>query len=470
MASAQSWQPLTHQPSVNIGAVIQLRDGRILAHREQDNSQNWYILTPDTTGSYANGTWTQAANTPSGYAPLYFSSQVLLDGRVIVEGGEYNNLQSTWTTLGAIYSPKTNTWQSVNPPSGWNTIGDAQSVLLPNGVYLQANCCTKQTAKLNPNNLTWTPAANVLAKRNDESSYTLLPNNKILMVDVQQNTNCNNSLKSSEIYDYTTDTWTCGPELTQQLWQQNDQELGAGALTYNNTVIQFGGNAVGTNVYSVAGNTWADGPTPPDRLQQADGPAALLPNGKVLTMLSPGLFQGNCQFLEYDPNTNTLASAPNGTQCPADSSFVGHLMILPTGQIMSTDFSTDVELYNPAPGVVQGVAPTIMIASNTLVKGSVNNVLYGRQLNGLSQNNFYGDDYQPSTNYPLVQFKDLSTGIVWWATTHDDSNSSIAPGNLSSTKFDLDPKMPGGAFEMTVITNGIKSSPVHISVLSRGTN
>jgi len=470
LASAQNWQPLNHQPGVNIGAVLQLRDGRILAHREQDNSQNWYILTPDTTGSYVNGTWSQAANTPSGYAPLYFGSAVLPDTRVLVEGGEYNNLQAVWTTLGAIYNPKTNTWTSVNPPAGWSTIGDAQNVLLPNGVLLQANCCTKQTAKFNPSTLTWTAGGSVLAKRNDESGYTLLPNNLVLMVDVQQNTNCGNSLKSSELYDYTTDTWTCGPQTTVQLWQQSDQELGAGVLTYNNTVFQSGGNVNATNVYSVAGNVWSAGPTPPGGLDQADGPGALEPNGKVLVEYSPGLFQGGCQFMEYDPNTNTLANAGNGTQCPGDSSFVGHLMILPTGQILSTDFSGDVEIYNPAPGVVSGVAPTILSASNLLIKGSINNVLYGKQLNGLSQNNFYGDDYQSATNYPLVQLKDVNTGIVWWATTHDDSSNGIAPNAVGYTKFDLNPNMPGGVFDMAVITNGIKSNTVRVNVLSHGTN
>jgi hypothetical protein len=41
-----------------------------------------------------NGTWSQVAS-PSGYSPLYHSSAVLPDGRVIIEGGEFN------TTSGA---------------------------------------------------------------------------------------------------------------------------------------------------------------------------------------------------------------------------------------------------------------------------------------------------------------------------------------------------------------------------------
>jgi len=349
--------------------MLQLRDGRILAHSDQGGDPNkWYILTPDSTGSYQNGTWTSGGAFPANYGPFFFSTAVMVDGKTIIsEGGEYNFGSAVWTTLGSVgtLTPFTGSvnWVANTPPTGWATIGDAQSVVLPNGQYLQSDCCSKKTAVYNGPN-SWTPKANVLAKRNDESGYTLLPNGKVLMVDVQQNLNCNNSLKSTEYYDYTTDTWTCGPETSVQLWTQSDQELGAAVSTYNGKVIQFGGNVVATSVLDIASNTWSAGPTPPNRMQQADGPAALEPNGKVLAMLSPGLFQGGCQFMEYDPVSNTLANAPNpALQCPGDSSFVGHLMILPTGQIASVSYDSTINLYNPASGVVPGVAPSILTAS-----------------------------------------------------------------------------------------------------------
>jgi hypothetical protein len=79
---------------------------------------------------------------------------VLPDGGVVVEGGEYNcasgSCNAVWTNQGAIYDPLKNTWTPVQPPKGWTTIGDAQSVILPNGTYMQANCCTKQQALFNP--------------------------------------------------------------------------------------------------------------------------------------------------------------------------------------------------------------------------------------------------------------------------------------------------------------------------------
>lgn len=480
-AMAQSWTATVNAAPNAIGPLLQLRDGRILAHSDQGGDPNhWYILKPDAFGSYQNGTWTDGGAFPANYGPFFFSTAVMLDGKTIIsEGGEYNFGSAVWTTLGSVgtLTPFSGSvsWAANNPPSGWTTIGDAQSVVLPNGKYLQANCCTKQTAIYNGPN-SWTASGNVLAIRNDESGYTLLPNDKVLMVDVQRNSNCNSSLKSTEYYDYTTGTWACGPETTVQLWTQNDQELGAAVVTYpsnthpKGTVIQFGGAVVATSVLDLASNTWFAGPTPPNSMDQADGPAALEPNGKVLAMLSPGLFQGGCQFMEYDPVSNTLANvANNANQCPGDSSFVGHLMILPTGQIASVSYDTIINLYNPVPGVVSGVAPTILTASNLLIKGSKNNVLYGKQLNGLTENNGYGDDYQAATNYPLVRFTNRADGKVYYAWTHDDSTHSIAPGTVGFTKFDLNPAMPGGQFDMEVVTNGIASSKVLVNVLSQGT-
>src|ERR1700690_2670965 len=149
-AAAQTWTPLVNQPGANVGAMLQLRDGRILVHEEQGgNSRNWHILTPDASGSYVNGTWSSGGQLPTGYSPWFFGSQVLMDGKtVVIEGGEYNNGQSAWTNLGAIgtISGSSITWTSNSPPSGWSSIGDAESVILPDGTYMQANCCTAQNA------------------------------------------------------------------------------------------------------------------------------------------------------------------------------------------------------------------------------------------------------------------------------------------------------------------------------------
>jgi hypothetical protein len=466
-ASAQSWTPLTNQPGHNLGAMLQLRDGRILVHEEQSgNSSNWWILTPDSSGSYVHGTWSSGGQLPAGYKPWFFSSQVLLDGkRIVVEGGEYNNGNSAWTNLGAIgtISGSSITWAANSPPSGWANIGDAQSILLADGTYMQANCCTKQNA-LGP--ITWTATGTGKGDWNDEEGWTLLPNGKVLTVDAYVSGNTCPGQKASELYDPATGTWSCGPNTPTQMWDNAGHELGPAILMYNGKVLQVGA-VPATAIYDPAANTWVAGPTPAGGLDAADAPAALEGNGKVLLELSPGEFQSGCQMVEYDPTSNALANTANPGNCPSSSSFEGHLMVLPTGQIMFTDFSSTVEIYTPAPGATASNHKPRVIAQGpvqSFTANGLNNVVTGLNLNGFSQNNGYGDDYQGDTNYPLVRLTSLSTGIVYYATTHDDSSHSIDPNAPPmTTMFDIPAGMPTGTsifYKTEVIASGNASNAV----------
>ena len=476
LASAQSWTPLNNQPGANVGVMIQLRDGRILVHEEQGgNSQNWHILTPDSNGSYINGTWSSGGTLPSGYSPWYFSSQVLFgSGRnVLIEGGEYNFGTAVWTTLGALGTCTpfgACTWVSNAPPPLFASIGDAQSVILSNGKYLQASCCGSQTAEYKGPN-TWVTSS-YTENNNDEQGFTLLPSGQVLMVDAWQNPACGNSTMATELRSkdefvngvYTIGTWSCGPNTTAQLWDSGGHELGPVVLTYDsvNNVIAFGATN-NTSVYHISTNSFTAGPTPPNNLAGYDAPASLEPNGKVLAMLGPaGGFNSGCQFVEYTPATNTIATTANPTDCPNEPSFVGHLMILPTGQIMFTDFSGLVEIFTPAAGHISGTAPVITSYPSTVTHGVTGYILHGKQLNGLTQNNAYGDDYQGDTNYPLMYVTDGTH--VYWLFTHNDSTHSIAKGVAMSTHFDVPSTVPPGTYALHVVANGLKSAGVAITV------
>ena len=164
-----------------------LTDGSVLVNSMffSSHADPWYLLVPDKTGSYINGTWSSAGTLPNGYNPLYFASSLLPGGQVVIMGGEYNNGSAVWTTLGAIYNPNSKTWTSLAAPSGWTTIGDAQSIILPNGHMMLANCCTTQEAILTLTGTTPTWAATGTGKFdvNDEEGWTMLPGGKILTVD-----------------------------------------------------------------------------------------------------------------------------------------------------------------------------------------------------------------------------------------------------------------------------------------------
>ena len=135
-------------------------------------TNQWHTLTPDINGSYANGTWAATAPMPDGtdtssagggcnpctYAPLYYYSGVLPDGRVVVVGGEYNSNGKTWTNIGFMYDPVANTWSSqLTVPYAAGCVGDAQGVILSDGrLILADSVCSRNIAVFNPATLTFT--------------------------------------------------------------------------------------------------------------------------------------------------------------------------------------------------------------------------------------------------------------------------------------------------------------------------
>ena len=109
-APSASWTPLTNPPpSQSVGTMLLMTDGTVFA-QNGDDLQRWLKLAPDAHGSYANGTWTTLA--PMSIPRLYFTSDVLQDGRVWVLGGEYTGpyLDPNWASSAEIYDPVHGSW------------------------------------------------------------------------------------------------------------------------------------------------------------------------------------------------------------------------------------------------------------------------------------------------------------------------------------------------------------------------
>jgi len=135
-AVAGSWQPVTAGCPIPPGLPLLLTDGTVMVHRA--NSSDWWKLTPDLSGDYVHGTWKQIASLPIGYGPWAYASAVLADGRVFVMGGEYNFGVLVMTNKGAIYDPTLDVWTPLAAPPGWPTVGDASSMMLPDGRVISA--------------------------------------------------------------------------------------------------------------------------------------------------------------------------------------------------------------------------------------------------------------------------------------------------------------------------------------------
>jgi hypothetical protein len=491
------WQPLNNQPpftsnSCNTGFPgaanpLLLTGGSVIV--QDAGCQDWWRLTPDNTGSYANGTWTQIASLPSGYAPLYHSSAVLPDGRVIIMGGEYNFFNAVWTNLGAIYDPVANIWTPVNAPAGWTTIGDASSVVLPNGTYMQANCCTSQAALLDPVALTWTPTGTNKFDSNNEEGWTLLPNGKVLTVDAYvpiPPTTYDATGMNSELYNPWTGAWKSAGSTVVQLWdstaacggftQNTTFEVGPAVLRSDGTVFYTGANtcpngAGHTAVYHPYAGKWRAGPKFPDidgvtDINIADGPASWEPNDKVLMMASPGFGNPPSFFFEWDGRQ--LNQVPGPPNAPTDGSFYGNMLVLPTGQILLTDFSTDIELYNPTitretQEFQETIAPVVFYTPEVLARGGSYQI-DGIRFNGVTQGAAYGDDVQAATNFPLVRITNLKTSHVFYSRTHDHSSMAVASDEVVSTHFDVPAVQERGRSLLQVVANGIASQPVAVFI------
>jgi hypothetical protein len=492
-----------NRPSGNpiLSNPLLLTDGTIIAHVSCD--QTWWKLTPDSSGSYVNGTWSTIASLPSGYNPRFFGSAVLTDGRVVIEGGEYNtgvngNCGSgAWTNKGAIYHPVSNTWTSITPPSGWSTIGDAQAIVLTNGTYMQANCCTVLAALLNEGSLTWSSTGTGKHDSYDEEGWTLLPSGKVLTVDAYVSTGtCG---QGSEVYDPSTGAWSSAGNVGVQLADCSNPgnnpsyEMGPQVLRPDGTVVAFGGTlcADGSNsscasgtlstttytgIYNPGSGSWSVGPAIPAvsgrNYSLADAPAALLPNGSVLFAASPN-YQGfvtPTHFFEFS-TSNTIGQVADPTDYASFTAFEWNFLELPTGQIMAVETDgSNVWYYNPSGTYSSSWQPVISsLSSTTLNPGSTYQVT-GTQLNGLSQGAAYGDDVQAATNYPIVRITNNATGHVFFAKTDGFSTTSIALGQSSTANFTVSSSTETGASTLVAIANGIPSSPVSVTVGSTNTH
>jgi len=464
-----TWVPLTNFPTNwYAGTALQLTDGSVMI--QDINSSYWWRLVPDATGSYVNGTLKQTAPMPNGYQPLYFASAVLTDGRVIVMGGEYQAFTPVWQTTGYIYDPQADAWTSVAPPAGWRTIGDAQSIVLADGRFLLADCCSTNAAILDPKTLTWTTFGTGKADIFDEEGWTLLPSGQLLTVDANDTAD----LKHVELFNPRTGVWAAGPDSPVQLADLNpdysgSHELGPQLLRPDGTVWAVGATGH-TAVYHTRGGRWTTGPDFPvipgeGQLDVADGPAVLEPSGNALVVASNGVFNTPAHVFEFDGTRMAeIAAPPNAVN---DSSYNTSFLVLPNGQILFTDFSNDIEIYTPSGSADCSWEPRIDDACELgwLTQGETYR-LDGDQLNGLSQGVVYGDDAQAATNYPLVRLTNVATGHVTYARTHDHSSMSIAHNVSSHTSFDVPATAETGTTRLEVVANGIASRAVRVEVVA----
>jgi hypothetical protein len=462
-----------------IGTMMLLSDGTVMAQ----SGEYWMRLSPDSHGSYTNGSWGAMAQSMLNTNRLYFGSALLPNGNVFVVGGEYSTLgyYQNLTNTSETYDPMTDTWgYNANFPAG--NFGDDPVMVLPNGNVLAGYVFGPQTYIYNPSLNTWTNGPNKFYNdSSDEETWTRLPNGNILNYDIF--TSINTGISAGEVYNPNTNTWS--PTTNSAANPPGllsspgiGYELGPALLLPDGRVFQVGANG-NTAFYDYHTNTWSAGPQIVDAgghvLGADDAAGAILPNGQVIFAAdngpSSGTFHGPTELFTFDPTTNTITQIPSAS-LPAglvsdlngEGSYVTRMVMLPSGQLAFSDSSSQLWLFTLSGNVVPSASrPAVTNVSYNAGTGQFN--VTGYRLTGLSEGSSYGDDVSNSTNYPIVQLRN-SSGTDYFAYSTGWTSGVSAPGDTTpqSFQFILPDGVAAGTYVMTVSANGIASFPVSVFV------
>lgn len=464
--SAQgSWKAIKNlAPQNSGGGLLLLSDGTVLCKSNgggNDGIGNVYIrLTPNASGSYVNGTWSSIA--PMHKTRLYYSTQLLKDGRVYVAGGEYG----TGGSSGEVYDPLTNIWTN-NGTIGVR-VSDANSEILEDGRVLQALVSgTLRSTKI------YDPVANAYTAGptckgiHNESAWLKLPDNSILFVD--------RLTRKSERYIPSLNMWIVDGTLPVDLYDPFGDEQGGALLLPDGRGIFFG--STGHNaIYTPSGNTspgtWAAAADFPNGQGTPDAPAAMMTNGKILCAVSPKPTSGNhfptpTSFYEYDYLTNTFTrvGAPGGGNTVNAPVYSTNFLDLPNGQVLyCLQGFNKYYVYTPD-GVALTAGKPNLIKFKFISTGVY--MITGTGFNGISEGANYGDDWQMNSNYPLVR---LTAGTkIYYARTYNWNSTGVQRGSLPDTAYvNLPEGLPAGTYYVSVIANGFKSNSLKKTLSAPG--
>jgi Domain of unknown function DUF11/Kelch motif len=467
-----TWTPLTNLAAAGVQRLALLSNGSVIIPRSVTAGTQTQLLTPDASGSYVNGTWSVGAGfTISGR--LGSTAIVLPDGRLMLFGG-VDTATGTEYNDGQIYDPVANTWTSMAsfPES---TFGNGPTELLANGQVLAGSTSDPNTYLYNPATNTWSAGPTKLSGDSSlNESWTLLPDGSILSYDVNGNPG------EAQRLDPTTMSWVDAGAVPVALEAGISayQTMGPGVLLPDGQVLQLGRSSQ-TAIYTppTPGDgtngvgSWTAGPVIPNGLETGgensyDGStAAVLPNGHVLFCADLPDTGGPTKFFEFDPTAPLATSLTDitppitGYQTNSVASAT-RLLLLPTGQVLlgnsgAVSNSSQLYVYTPDGAPQAAWKPTI----TSVVASGNNYVLTGTQLNGVSAGASHGTSTQTATNFPIIELTSAA-GKVYFARTFNWSSTGVATGSTpETTDFTLPAGLPLATYQLTVIANGIASTP-----------
>lgn len=309
-----------------------------------------------------------------------------------------------------------------------------------------------------------------------------LQDGRVLVVGATQHT---------ALYSPATNTWTAGPDISGTL-NGIASPFGAddapGAILPNGHVI-FGADA-GPSGFTSSGNITAGSPVitgiPSTAILQVfwgvSGKG--IPGGSFIasvdspsqvTISSPatatttgdaiswgGVFSNPTELFDFDPRSNSLtqvtSALPDGN-LPFEGVYPTRMLILPTGQVLFSDSSSQLWVYTSSGTANPLLQPFI---ANVSYLGGGKFRLSGFQLDGQSAGAAYGDDDQMAANYPIIRMVDPG-GNVFYARTSNWSTIAVGQG-YETVDFTLNPEVTPGYYSLIVSGAGISSFPTLVRI------
>lgn len=349
------------------------------------------------------------------------------------------------------YHPKSGMWTSISPSDGTakGTIPQLSSTALGYelGPLLRlqdgrvfALGANQHTAFYNPATNTWAAGPDTIGTLNgipspfgaDDAPGAILPNGHVIYAadaGVSGFTSSGNIASGSAVI-----TGIPSTAILQFLWSVNGAGIPGGAY-----------------IVSV------DSPTQ----VTISSPATATTTGDAISW--GGTFSNPTELFDFDPWTNTISqvtsSLPDGN-LPYQGSYPSRMLILPTGQLLFSDASSQLWVYTSSGRPSPSLRPII---TDVRYLGDGRFRLTGFQLNGQSAGAAYGDDDQMDSNYPIIRMV-TSSGNVFYARTSDWSKIAVGNAGRETVDFKLNPAVTHGDYALIVSGAGISSFPTFIHI------
>ena len=261
-ATAGSFQPAA---SLSTGryyhTATTLPDGRVLVAGGNRASGNSFVfLSSAEIYDPATDKWTSAGTLAPALA--YHAATLLPSGKVVLFGG----CEPTTPAPPQVYDPATNAWSyagtTVPLPRLFPTatlLIDGR-VLLVGGRYGPTGPLLKSAELFDPSTNTWSPVPDMSRERIQHAA-TLLPSGKVLVtggLDAQ-----NARIATAELYDPATNTWSSAGTLAHArdshsatLLQDQTVLVAAGTGPIQRPFVTVNGHLSSAEIYAPGSNTW----------------------------------------------------------------------------------------------------------------------------------------------------------------------------------------------------------------------